>query len=82
MLTTLQLFFGTDAFDFSVQSTVGGLMLNPRPYHRFSDAMQDIVYVRIYQGIHFRSADEEGRRQGARVAHWVFSKFLRPVAGS
>jgi hypothetical protein len=82
MLTTLQLVFGTDDFDFSVASTVGGLMLNPRPYHRFSDAMQDIVDVRIYQGIHFRSADEEGRRQGARVAHWVFSKFLRPVPGS
>ena len=73
---------GTDDFEFAVQSTVAGLMVNPRPYHRFSDAMQDIVEVRILQGIHFRSADEEGRRQGARVAHWVFSKFLRPVPGS
>jgi hypothetical protein len=82
MLTTLQLVFGTDVFDFSVQSTVAGLTTNPRPYHRFSDAMQDIVEVRILQGIHFRSADEEGRRQGARVAHWVFLKFLRPVPGS
>ena len=82
ILTTLQLAFGTDDFEFSVESTVAGLMLNPRPYHRFSDAMQDIVDVRIFQGIHFRSADEEGRRQGARVAHWVFSKFLRPVPGS
>jgi len=82
MLTTLQLVFGTDDFEFSVESTVAGLMVNPRPYHRFSDAMQDIVDVRIFQGIHFRSADEEGRRQGARVAHWVFSRFLRPVPGS
>lgn len=82
ILTTLQLFFGTDEFEFEVESTIGGLLLNPRPYHRFSDAMQDIVEVRILQGIHFRSADEEGRRQGARVAHWVFSKFLRPVPGS
>jgi hypothetical protein len=79
ILTTVQLFFGTDEFPFSVLSAVGGLTTNPRQYERFSDAMQDIVDVRIYQGIHFRSADEEGRRQGARVAHWVFQKFLRPV---
>ena len=81
ILTTLQLFFGTDRFDFSVQSSIGGLTTNPRQYSRFSDAMDDIVEVRILQGIHFRSADEEGRRQGARVAHWTFQKFLRPVPG-
>lgn len=81
ILTTLQLFFGTDEFSFSVLSSVGGLTTNPRPYQRFSDAMQDVVDVRIYQGIHFRSADEAGRRQGARVAHWAFQKFLRPAPG-
>lgn len=82
ILTTLQLFFGTDDFDFAVLSTVGGLTTNPRPYQRFSDAMRDVVEVRILQGIHFRSADDEGRRQGARVARWAFMKFLRPVPGS
>ena len=82
ILTTLQLFFATDRFDFSVQSSIGGLTTNPRTYSRFSEAMHDIVEVRILQGIHFRSADEEGRRQGARVAHWTFQKFLRPVRGS
>ena len=50
--------------------------------NRFVGVMQDIVDVRIYQGIHFRSADDAGRRQGARVAHWAFMKFLRPVPGS
>jgi hypothetical protein len=82
ILTSAQLFFGTDELAFSVTSSVGNLLKNPRPYTRFSDAMQDIVEVRILQGLHFRSADEEGRRQGARVAHWVFQRFLRPVAGS
>ena len=81
ILTTLQLHFGTDEFNFSVQSPVANVTTNPRPYQRFSDAMQDIVDVRIYQGIHFRSADESGRQQGARVAHWAFMKFLRPVSG-
>lgn len=82
ILTTLQLFFGTDDFAFSVSSSVAGVTTNPRVYQRFSDAMRDVVDVRIYQGIHFRSADEAGRRQGARVAHWVFQKFLRPLPGA
>lgn len=80
--TILQLFFGTDEFDFSVTSAVAGLTTNPRQYHHFSEAQQDVIDVRILQGIHFRSADEEGRRQGARIAHWAFMKFLRPVPGT
>ena len=79
--TILQLYFGTDELEFSVSSTAAGLTVNPRVYHRFSDAAQEIVEARILQGIHFRSADELGRRQGGRVAHWTFMKLLRPVPG-
>ena len=82
MMTSAQLFFGTDELPFSITSTVPNLLTNPRPYTRISAALDDIVDVRILQGIHFRSADEEGRRQGARVAHWVFQRYLRPVPGS
>jgi hypothetical protein len=39
------------------------------------------VDVRILPGIHFRTADEEGRQQGERIAHWVFKKYLRPLPG-
>ena len=78
----LELYFGTDEFEFSIASSTPGLLVNPRPYHRFSDASLDVVEVRILQGIHFRHADETGRRQGRRVAHWVFMKSLRPVPGT
>lgn len=74
----LALYFG-DEFEFSIASTTPGLLVNPRPYHRFSDAALDVVEVRILQGIHFRHADEQARRQGRRVAHWVFMNSLRPV---
>jgi hypothetical protein len=74
----LELYFG-DEFEFSIASTTPGLLVNPRPYHRFSDASLDVVEVRILQGIHFRHADETARRQGRRVAHWVFMNSLRPV---
>lgn len=80
--TILQLFFGTDEIDFAVSSTAAGLIVNPRPFKRLSDAAQEVVEARILQGIHFRFADEEGRRQGSRVAHWTFMTLLRPLPGS
>ena len=61
---TLELFFGTDHMTFTVVSQHPLADPNTRTYHRFSDLSWDTVDVRIYQGIHFRFADEEGRKQG------------------
>ena len=77
--TVLQLFFGRDDVTFTVSSPVVGLLTNPRVYTKLSDVQKDMVEVRIYQGIHFRFADEDGREQGTRVGHWAFQKFLRPL---
>jgi hypothetical protein len=77
---TLANFFGTDEFEFSITSSIANLLVNPRPYHRFSDASLDVVEVRILQGLHFRFADEQARRQGLRVAKWVFKNALQPVS--
>jgi hypothetical protein len=81
IMRIMELYFG-DEFEFSITSSTPGLLVNPRPYHRFSDASLDVAEVRILQGIHFRHADEQGRRQGRRVAHWVFMTSLRPVPGT
>jgi hypothetical protein len=43
-----------------------------------SDAADDIVDARIYEGIHFRAADEAGRNQGEHVSNWAFGHFLKP----
>jgi hypothetical protein len=82
MTGALALFFGTDHKTFSLTSTNPLAVENPRTYRRFSDAAQDVVDVRIYQGIHFRFADTAGRRQGRHVAKWAFQHFLRPVNDS
>jgi len=76
----LALFFERDHLTFSVTTTnPGPTIVDTRTYNRFSDAAQDVVDARIYEGIHFRFADEVGRRQGRQVADWVFKNFLRPV---
>ena len=78
----LRLFFGSDEREFTVKTT-SPLVTDPeREYTSFSQAAQEVVDARVLLGIHFRFADEEGRRLGERVAHWTFQKFLRPVPGA
>ena len=61
-------FFGTDKFTFTVHSNTSG---TDRTYTRFSRVLRDTVDVRIYQGLHFRSADQQGAWIGKKVAQWV-----------
>ena len=68
----LALFFGKDEVTFTVTSDYPEAAQKTRTYSRFSAMASDMVDVRIYQGIHFRFGDEEGRDQGRQVAEWVF----------
>lgn len=75
----LELFFGTNEMSFIVRTTNAAAIQQTRTYSRFSDAAQDVVDARIYEGIHFRFADEDARKQGRHVAQWVFDHFLKPL---
>jgi hypothetical protein len=74
----LSLFFGTDDMTFVVTTTntTPGIP-QTRTYTKFSDASLDVVEARILEGIHFRFADEDARKQGRHVAQWVFGHFLK-----
>ena len=76
----LALFFERDQINFSVTTTnLGPTVQDTRTFNRFSDAAQEVVDGRIYEGIHFRFADEAARRQGTQVANWAFKNYLRPL---
>jgi hypothetical protein len=75
MTRVLEHLFG-DKTEFNVSSTPAGVT---KTYQRFSDMADDVVFVRILQGIHFRSADEVARREGTRAADWAVSHVLRPI---
>ena len=75
----LALFFGTDEMTFTVTTTNPTAIQQTRDYSRFSDAAEDVVTARVYEGIHFRFADAEGRKQGRHVAQWAFGHFLKPL---
>jgi len=65
-----------DKTEFNVFSTPAN---TTKTYARFSDMADDVVLVRILQGIHFRFADAVARRQGTRAADWAVSHALRPI---
>jgi hypothetical protein len=69
-----------DHLSFSVTITNPGPTIpDVRTFSRFSDARQEVVDARIYEGIHFRFADEAAYKQGGQVASWAFTNFLRPL---
>ena len=76
----LSLFFGTNEMNFSVTTTnPGPTVVDTRDFTKFNDAQEEVVNARIYEGIHFRFADEAARKQGRLVAQWAHSHFLRPI---
>jgi hypothetical protein len=49
-----------------------------RNYTRFSQAIVEIVSARVWSGIHFRIADEQGAAIGQAVARWSEEHFFEP----
>jgi hypothetical protein len=75
----LELFFHGNSFTFEIKSNnPRGIPHPSRTYTHFSGPADDVVEARILQGIHFRTADVLGRKQGRQVANWVFKHALRP----
>lgn len=77
--SVLRRFFKTDHVAFSIASTTGGLEVNPRSYQRLSDIEKEMIGARVLQGIHFRTAETQGRKQGQRIGHWTYRNYLRPL---
>jgi hypothetical protein len=56
-------------FGSRVRFSVTSLSSNTtRSYRSFAQAADEVVDARVYSGIHFRKADEDGAALGARVA--------------
>jgi len=66
----LQAFFGTDNVAFGATNPIGN-----RRYRSFSQAVDEIIDARVWSGIHFRKADEDGADIGKRVARWQQHRF-------
>ena len=72
---TLQQFFGTDKLEWSDTNVAG----RTRSYTRVSDAIQEIVDLRVWSGIHFRKADEDAERIGRQIAKYRDRHFFERI---
>lgn len=50
-----------------------------RSFRSFSDALDEVKNARIFAGIHFRSACDDGQAVGINVANWVLDNALLPA---
>ena len=50
-----------------------------RSFRSFSAALEEVKNARIFAGIHFRSATDDGQALGASVAEWVIDHAVKPV---
>ena len=71
MAETFEDFFGTDRIRFTAVSVRGmPPVTRTRDFDAFSETTDEVVDARVWSGIHFRNADEDGARIGKQVARW------------
>ena len=76
----LRAFFGTDRIPFTAESNKCSPAPCPaRTFDRFSDALREVIDVRVWSGIHFRTADEQGAVLGRRVARYMGNHHFEPT---
>jgi len=73
---SLSLFYGTDNISFTTGSDF--LPGVTRSFGSFSAASNEAAISRLYGGIHFRSANEDGLATGMAIADWIFTHYLEP----
>lgn len=74
--TVLPLFYGTEDLPFTTDSDS-----LPDVYRSFATCLQaaeEAAVSRIYGGIHFRFASEDGLQAGISIGDWTFTNYLQP----
>jgi hypothetical protein len=71
-------FLGTDRVSFDIVSTrFAGTPAATRHFDSFSDAEDEVINARVWGGIHFRTADEQGTKLGTKVARWEEHHYFK-----
>ena len=76
LANSLRDFFGADRVRYSARSVNSE---STRSFSSLSQGIQEIVDARVYSGIHFRRADVQGARIGARIARYRARHYFQPA---
>lgn len=72
--TVLAMFYGTDEIAFTTGSDfLPGVV---RSFNSFSAAAQEAASSRVYGGIHFRFASDDGLNGGLNIGQWTCTHYL------
>ena len=74
--TVLAFFYGTDSMEFSIGSDV--IPGVTRSFVSFSMAATEAAASRLYGGIHFGSANEDGLSAGIAIGEWAVAHSMQP----
>ncbi len=77
--TVLGTFYGTDTIAFTTDSD--GLAGVTRSFTRLSDAAREAAESRLYGGIHYRSANEDGLGAGLGIGAFTVQHYLKDRPG-
>ncbi len=80
MMRAAALFFGKNNMSIEITTANPNAIKKTRTYGSFSAVMAQLVSVRVWQGIHFRFADIEGRKGGEQSAEYVYDHALLPIS--
>ena len=58
-----------------------GTPAQTRHFDSFSSALDEVINARVWGGIHFRTADEQGATLGKAVAKWERQHYFKPLHG-
>jgi hypothetical protein len=78
MLRVLQMVFGQGTVPFSVTSSRFPAD-PPRQFNSFAEPLAEITEARIWAGLHFRTADIQGKALGLNVAEYAAANYFQPV---
>jgi PAP2 superfamily len=73
----IERYFGTSKVSFVIDSAVAGLATPVIRYKNTADFVRDVQNARIYGGMHYRSATDDGATQGARVARFIVKNYFK-----
>jgi PAP2 superfamily len=76
MAETLRSFFHTKKITIQFTSTVPNSG-SPRILTSTDQIVEQVIQARIYGGMHFRTANEDGVRLGKQVAKWIAKNYFR-----
>ncbi len=74
----LRVFYGTRQVSFAFDSQVAGLTSPRHEYASTTAMLEDLSVSRIWGGMHFRFATDDGAALGKNVAKWVVTQRFQP----